>query len=90
MIVMPIGATIAIERKPWVDELRALLVIGRGAAVVIDPNDGGILAMASVPTFDPNKFIPAITPEDFKRYNGDDSHPLISRAIGTWLCNNNI
>jgi cell division protein FtsI (penicillin-binding protein 3) len=27
-----------------------------GAAIVIDPSDGAILAMASVPTFDPNRF----------------------------------
>ena len=58
--------------------------IGRGAAVIIDPNNGGILAMASVPTFDPNKFIPAITREDFKRYRDDDSHPLISRATSAY------
>ena len=59
--------------------------IGRGAAVIIDPNNGGILAMASVPTFDPNKFIPAITPEDFQHYNKDESHPLISRATGAYI-----
>ncbi|HEY6140624.1 MAG TPA: penicillin-binding transpeptidase domain-containing protein [Thermoanaerobaculia bacterium] len=35
-----------------VDEYRA----AAGAAIVMDPNDGAILAMASVPTFDPNRF----------------------------------
>ena len=32
--------------------------IGRAAAVVVDPNNGDILGMASVPSFDPNVFIP--------------------------------
>ena len=58
--------------------------IGRGAAVIIDPNTGGILALASVPTFDPNKFIPAITSENFQRYNKDNSHPLLSRATSAY------
>lgn len=29
---------------------------GGGSAIVMDPSDGSILAMASIPTFDPNRF----------------------------------
>lgn len=32
--------------------------VGRGAAVVVDPKNGDILAMASLPNFDPNIFLP--------------------------------
>ncbi|MBA3385098.1 MAG: hypothetical protein H0T95_00480, partial [Chthoniobacterales bacterium] len=37
----------------------------RGAIVIIEPNSGDILAMASWPTYNPNSFIPAISPEKF-------------------------
>src|SRR5258707_7918105 len=35
----------------------ALRAVSRAGAVVVDPNNGNILAMASVPSFDPNTFI---------------------------------
>jgi len=37
----------------------AMRAIGRGAAVVMDPRNGDILAMVSVPSYNPNLFIPA-------------------------------
>src|SRR5207237_8187422 len=40
---------------------KAMRAVGRGAAVVVDPNSGDIFAMVSVPSFDPNKFIPTIS-----------------------------
>lgn len=38
----------------------ALRAVGRGAAVVVNPNNGDILAMATVPSFNPNSFIPSM------------------------------
>ena len=55
--------------------------IGRGAAVVVDPNTGEILAMASVPSYDPNTFIPSISKKDWEALNDDDTDPLTNRAI---------
>src|ERR1700692_1401983 len=59
----------------------ALRAIGRGAAVVIDPNNGNVLAMASVPSFDPNTFIPSIKAKDWKALQKDEADPLVNRAI---------
>lgn len=60
-------------------------LIGRGAAVVMDPNTGEVLAMVSVPNFDPNDFIPAITESRFSEYNTNRARPLINRAIGRYI-----
>lgn len=53
----------------------------RGAVVVIDPNNGEILGMASRPSFDPNVFIPFVRPEVFKKLNDDPAVPLYPRAF---------
>ena len=45
----------------------AIRAVARGAAVVVDPNNGDVLAMVSVPSFDPNTFIPSIKAKDWAR-----------------------
>jgi peptidoglycan glycosyltransferase len=66
------------------DGLSALGDGVEGSVVAIEPSTGKILAMVSVPTFDPNR----LATHDFtardKRYRqleGDDSEPLINRGI---------
>lgn len=59
----------------------AMRVVGRGAAVVVDPANGNVLAMASVPSFDPNTFIPSISSEDWTTLIKDETNPLTNRAI---------
>jgi penicillin-binding protein 2 len=53
----------------------------RGAIVVVDPNNGEILGMASRPSFDPNAFIPMINTEEFAKLNDDPAVPLYPRAF---------
>ena len=52
----------------------------RGALVVIDPNNGEVLAMASQPGFNPNEFVPVIKKDVFERYSNDEADPLVPRA----------
>ncbi len=54
-----------------------------GAAAVIDPRNGEVLALASRPTFDPNIF--GLPKAQFQKVwlqlNQDPKHPLINRAV---------
>jgi len=53
----------------------------RGALVAIDPRTGGVLALASLPTFDPNQFVDGISSADWKALNDSPDLPLVNRAI---------
>ena len=52
-----------------------------GAAVVEDPHDGSIVALASWPTFDPSTFVNGISTSLFAQLNAPGGHsPLTDRA----------
>ncbi len=56
-----------------------------GAAVAIDPRTGEILAMVSVPSFDPNLFVNGISSADYKGLLEADKKPLLNRLLrGTY------
>ncbi len=48
----------------------------RGAGVVLDPRTGAVLALASVPSYDPNDF-----DAQFPSLNADPESPLLNRAL---------
>jgi penicillin-binding protein 2 len=52
----------------------------RGAIVVMDPNTGDVLALASWPTIDPNDFVPTISEEKFQKIANDPNIPMLPRA----------
>lgn len=52
-----------------------------GAAVVMNPQTGEILAIVSRPTFDPNKFNGGISTKDWKEINDNPNNPLQNRTI---------
>ena len=53
-----------------------------GAAVVMDPRDGSVLALASNPSYDPASFLNGIKPDVFKSLQDPANHfPLNDRTI---------
>ncbi|OYW28929.1 MAG: penicillin-binding protein 2, partial [Methyloversatilis sp. 12-65-5] len=53
----------------------------RGALVAIEPSTGGVLALVSKPTFDPNLFVDGIDTTSWDALNTSPDHPLLNRAI---------
>ncbi len=62
----------------------ALRAAGRASVVVVNPNNGDILAMASVPSYDPNTFIPSISGKDWSALLDDKADPLVNRSISAF------
>ncbi|MDO9542302.1 MAG: penicillin-binding protein 2, partial [Kiritimatiellia bacterium] len=52
-----------------------------GAVVLIDPNTGDILAMASAPNFNLNLFYPYLSVDSWQALAGDERKPLFNRAV---------
>ncbi len=53
----------------------------RGAVVAIEPATGGVLALVSTPSFDPNLFIDGISVADWRALSDSPDHPLLNRAL---------
>ena len=57
----------------------------RGAVVALDPNNGDVLAMVSMPGFDPTLFGRGITAREYGALASDIDRPLFNRALrGTY------
>lgn len=52
-----------------------------GAIVAIDPRNGEILAMVSLPVFDPNPFVNGIDSASYEVLNNSPDRPLFNRAL---------
>ncbi len=52
-----------------------------GAAIVVDPRDGELLALVSEPTFDANAFARGISGQEYLKLLQDPGKPLYDRAV---------
>ncbi len=53
----------------------------RGALVAIEPTTGGILALVSMPNYDPNLFVDGIGSQDWDDLNTSADKPMVNRAL---------
>jgi penicillin-binding protein 2 len=53
----------------------------QGGAIALDPKTGGVLALYSAPSYDPNRFIGGISRDLWKQLNDDPRHPLYNKVI---------
>ncbi len=53
----------------------------RGALVAIEPSTGGVLALVSMPNFDPNLFVEGIDGQSWKELNESPDKPMVNRAL---------
>ena len=52
-----------------------------GGAIVVDPRNGEVLALVSVPSFDPNPFVNGIASADYAALLNDTDKPLLNRVL---------
>jgi len=65
------------------EEARAegLDAVGAGVAIAMNPQNGEILAMVSLPTFDNQKFVDGISDAEYQAYLDDPFEPLLDRSV---------
>jgi penicillin-binding protein 2 len=73
----------AVSQARGIATITGYLKATGGAVVVLDPNDGHILAQASYPTFDPELFLEPLTSREYRRrfLLPGRNYPLTNRAI---------
>ncbi len=71
-------------QKKLFDSLSTLLEtkkLKRAAAIAMNPQTGGILALVSLPSYDNNLFSGGIGQKHYEELLGDDARPLFNRAV---------
>lgn len=79
------GGGVELTLDPEIQEAAVTALNGqRGSIVVLEPDTGRILAMVSVPSYDPNLLAThdaAAAQENYSALTADEGRPLINRAI---------
>jgi penicillin-binding protein 2 len=53
----------------------------RASVIIMNPNNGEIMALVSLPAYDNNLFAKGISQEDYNKFLNDPEQPLFNRAI---------
>ena len=76
------GEDLVLSLDAGLQQLTGQALQGReGAAVAIDPRTGGVLALVSSPSYDPNWFVDGISSARYKTLRNNWRRPLFNRAL---------
>lgn len=62
-------------------KIEELMQVHTGAVVALNPSNGEVLAMVSVPSYNPNMFVNGISHADYSALRENPDRPLYSRAL---------
>jgi penicillin-binding protein 2 len=80
-LVLTIDNTAQIKLYEIMENLSSQYDKPKMAAVVMDPSDGGVLAMVSMPNFDNNIFTSILDDEEYNKVINNPDTPLLNRVV---------
>ena len=80
-LILTIDRDLQVAAENAVDEILKEIGANAAAAVVLNPQNGEVLAMVSRPAFDPNLFAHGISTKDWNAINTNPYHPMDNKTI---------
>lgn len=80
-LVLSIDTDLQKKLEDTIAQTLSKLKLTKAAAVMMNPNNGEILALVSFPTYDDNVFARGITAEEYGQLADDPAKPLFDRAV---------
>ena len=80
-LILTIDRDLQVAAENAVDEILKEIEANAAAAVVLNPQNGEVLAMVSRPAFDPNLFAHGISTKDWNAINTNPYHPMDNKTI---------
>ena len=80
-LILTIDRDLQVAAEKAVDTMLGEIGASAAAAVVLNPQNGEVLAMVSRPAFDPNLFAHGISNKDWEAINNNPYHPMDNKTI---------